>query len=242
MVKMIRHAPLVKIFKWHLPFIFWGALFAVFFSVMYFKWYQLKPLKGIEAGTYLRLMEGNNRFAAGHPRHPDESPEHRRKMAEGQKPFAIVVTCSDSRVSPELIFDQGIGDLFVIRTAGNLLSDMELGSIEYAVEHLGVKTILVMGHEQCGAISALLSDEAFEGHIKTIIDSLKHEKEIQYGLSHHDLRYAIKANVVHQVTNLQNNFTKETKGEKENVEIKGVIYSLDDGRVLPLETFKPLSN
>lgn len=239
---MIRHAPLVKLFKWHLPFIFWGALFAVFFSVMYFKWYHIKPLKGIDAGTYLRLMEGNNRFASGHPRHPDESPEHRRKMAEGQKPFAVVVTCSDSRLSPELIFDQGIGDLFVIRTAGNLMSDMELGSIEYAVEHLGVNTILVMGHEKCGAISALLSDEAFGGHIKTIIDSLKNEKEIQYGLKHHDLDYAIKANVVHQVEHLQRNFAANANTKKEAVEIKGVVYSLNEGRVLPLETFKTIPN
>ncbi len=239
---MVRHAPLLKLFRWHLPFIFWGALFAVFFSVMYFKWYHLKPLKGIEAGTYLRLMEGNNRFAAGHPRHPDESPEHRRKVAEGQKPFAVIVTCSDSRVSPELIFDQGIGDLFVIRTAGNLLSDMELGSIEYAVEHLGVKTVLVMGHEKCGAISALLSDEKFEGHVRVIIDSLKQEKEIQYGLSHHDLGYAIRANVVHQVNNLKITLAKIAGKEHDPIEIRGVIYSLNDGRVFPLETFKTLKD
>lgn len=239
---MIRHATMLKLLKWHLPFIFWGALFAVFFSVMYFKWYQIKPIKGIEAGTYLRLMEGNKRFAEGHPRHPDESPEHRRKMAEGQKPFAVIVTCSDSRLSPELIFDQGIGDLFVIRTAGNLLSDMELGSIEYAVEHLGVKNILVMGHEECGAIKALLSDEEFHGHIKTIIDSLKQEKEIQYALSHHDLPYAIKANVVHQVKSLQKTFANFEESSLDPVTINGVIYSLADGRVLPLETFKTKSN
>ncbi len=221
---------------------FWGALFAVIFSVMYFKWYDLKPMEGIDAGTYLRLMEGNKRFASGHPRHPDESPGHRRKMAKGQKPFAVIVTCSDSRLSPELIFDQGIGDLFVIRTAGNLISDMEMGSIEYAVEHLGVRTILVMGHEECGAIKALMSDEIFHGHIKTIIDSLRQEKEIQYGLTHHDLPYAIKANVVHQVKSLQKAFIGFKEESPDPVMINGVVYSLDDGRVLPLETFKTHSN
>lgn len=239
---MVKHAPWLKLLKWHLPFIFWGGLFATIFAVMYFKWYELKPLKGLDADTYIRLMEGNKRFAEGHPRHPDESPEHRRKMAEGQKPFAVVVTCSDSRLSPELIFDQGIGDLFVIRTAGNLLSDMEIGSIEYAVEHLNVNTILVMGHEECGAIKALLSEEEFHSYVKIIIDSLKSEKEIQHALNHHDLAYAIKANVVHQVKTLQHSFESFRNSSLDPIIIKGVVYSLDDGRVIPLENFKTIAN
>jgi carbonic anhydrase len=99
-----------------------------------------------------------------------------------------------------------------------------------------------MGHEECGAIKALLSDEEFHGHIKTIIDSLKQEKEIQYALSHHDLPYAIKANVVHQVKSLQKTFANFEESSLDPVTINGVIYSLADGRVLPLETFKTKSN
>lgn len=237
---MVKHAPWLKLLKWHLPFIFWGGLFATIFAVIYFKWYELKPLKGLEANSYIRLMEGNKRFSSGHPRHPDESREHRKKVAAAQNPFAVIVTCSDSRLSPELIFDQGLGDLFVIRTAGNLLSDMELGSIEYAVEHLGVNTVVVMGHEACGAIKALMSNEPFHGHIKTIIDSLQLEPEIQEALLQQNLEKAIKANVVHQVralrANLQHTITQAD--ERPDIMVTGLLYSLENGRVIPLDYFE----
>jgi len=237
---MVKHAPWLKLLKWHLPFVFWGGVFATVISVMYLKWYDLKPLKGLEANSYIRLMEGNKRFSSGHPRHPDESVEHRRKIAASQNPFAVIVTCSDSRVSPELIFDQGLGDLFVIRTAGNLLSDMEMGSIEYAVEHLRVNTVVVMGHEACGAIKALMSNQPFQGHIKTIIDSLQLEPEIQQALESQNLEQAIKANVVHQVRALRTNLQK-TITHAENrapVMVTGFLYSLESGRVIPLDYFE----
>ena len=93
-----------------------------------------------------RLMEGNARYVAGQSIHPDQTTERRAALAGGQAPFAIVLTCSDSRVSPELFFDQGLGDLFVIRNAGNVLDDHVIGSMEYAVEHLHVPLIIVVGH------------------------------------------------------------------------------------------------
>ncbi len=119
-----------------------------------------------------RLTEGNKRFVEGAATHPDQTAEHRVEVAGGQHPFAIVLTCADSRLSPEIIFDQGIGDIFVVRNAGNLLDDHVLGSIEYAVEHLHATLIVVLGHTKCGAVSAAVAGGEAPGHIKSIIESL----------------------------------------------------------------------
>ena len=100
------------------------------------------------------LRTGNRRFVAGDSNHPHESAQYRASLANEQHPFATVLACSDSRVTPVLIFDQGIGDLFVIRVAGNVVDDDVAGSIEYAVDHLGTKVLVVMGHENCGAVTA----------------------------------------------------------------------------------------
>lgn len=181
-------------------------------------------------------MEGNNRFAAGHPMHPDEKPDYRKLIAKAQHPCAIVVTCSDSRLSPELIFDQGLGDLFVIRTAGNLISNLELGSIEYAVEHLGATTIIVLGHEHCGAIEALMKNETAHGHIKTIIDSLKQEIEIKPALVNHDVHAAVIANIHHQVQSIINDPLIVELSQKYPIDVKGALYSLETGQVHPLES------
>lgn len=231
---MIRKATMAKQLKWHLPYIGIAAAATFLLSFLYFKWYELQPIDLENKDVFERLMEGNNRFASGHPRHPDESVSHRHEVAAGQHPFALVITCSDSRVSPELIFDQGLGDLFVIRTAGNLVSEMELGSIQYAVEHLDVKNIIVMGHEDCGAVKALLSDEHFEGHIKTIIDSLIHEKEILPSLKNHDLYAATIANVQHQVAAIANDAVIKNYTAKHPVSVRGVLYYIDNGKVVPL--------
>ena len=101
-----------------------------------------------------KLKVGNERFVSGHPVHPDETLDRIRELKKGQNPFVVVISCSDSRLPPELIFDQGLGDVFSIRTAGNVIGDYELGSIEYAIEHLHCKLIVVLGHENCGAIQA----------------------------------------------------------------------------------------
>jgi carbonic anhydrase len=117
-----------------------------------------------------RLVEGNRRFVVGTATHPHQSVERRTQLAQGQHPIAIVLTCSDSRVAPELYFDQGLGDLFVIRNAGNVVDDHVLGSIEYAVEHLHVSLIVVVGHEKCGAVAAAVSGGHVPGHIGSIIE------------------------------------------------------------------------
>lgn len=116
------------------------------------------------------LKCGNERYLSGVGGQGDISSSRRTVTAQnGQAPYAVVLTCSDSRVSPEHIFSAGIGELFVIRTAGNVVGELELGSIEYGVEHLGAKVVVIMGHSGCGAVSAALSEYA-ESNIKYIID------------------------------------------------------------------------
>ena len=102
-----------------------------------------------------KLLEGNARFVSGNVSHQDQYVlERRSELISSQHPFAIVVGCSDSRVPPEAVFDQGLGDIFVVRTAGQVLDNASLGSIEYAVEHLGVPLVVVLGHDSCGAVTA----------------------------------------------------------------------------------------
>lgn len=119
-----------------------------------------------------RLTEGNKRFVAGTATHPAQTAARRAETAQGQHPIAVVLTCADSRLSPEIIFDQGIGDLFVVRNAGNLADDHVLGSIEYAVEHLHVPLVIVLGHSKCGAVGAAVGGGEAPGHIKSIVASL----------------------------------------------------------------------
>lgn len=120
-----------------------------------------------------KLIEGNRRFSLSKPVHPNQNRERRQELVKGQKPFAIVVGCSDSRIPPEIIFDQGLGDLFVVRVAGNIVDDVALGSIEYAVDHLGTKLIVVLGHSKCGAVTATVQGGVPHGHIGNIMEAIK---------------------------------------------------------------------
>lgn len=115
-----------------------------------------------------RLMEGNQRFSSGRIEQKD-LVNRRMDLIKGQAPSAVVLSCSDSRVPPELVFDQGLGDIFVIRVAGNVTDPVELGSIEYAVEHLNVSLIIVLGHDKCGAVSATVKGGKHEGNIRSIV-------------------------------------------------------------------------
>jgi carbonic anhydrase len=109
------------------------------------------------ATAWKALKEGNERFVAGKPEHPSQSIQHRASLASAQKPTAVLFGCADSRVAAEIIFDQGLGDMFVVRTAGHVMDSAVLGSIEYAVTVLNVPLIVVLGHDSCGAVQATLS-------------------------------------------------------------------------------------
>ncbi len=127
--------------------------------------------KGEEA--YIKLMEGNKRFVSGNLMQKDLGDARRKELAKGQHPFAIVVTCSDSRVSPEIIFDQGLGELFVVRVAGNVVDSIALGSIEYAAEHLHAPLLIILGHTHCGAVTAAVDEKGKpEGNIGAIVKKI----------------------------------------------------------------------
>jgi carbonic anhydrase len=183
-----------------------------------------------------RLIQGNERFMTERPVHPDQTLSRIKELQKGQHPFAIVVSCSDSRVPPELIFDQGLGDIFVIRTAGNVIGDFELGSIEYAVEHLNAHLVVVLGHENCGAIGAFIEhkNDISDDHIQSIINYIKSEEE-EANLDENQTNYfdaAVRANVIHGVNYLKQSepYLKELINKKE-ILIVGAMYHLEDGKI-----------
>lgn len=120
-----------------------------------------------------KLMAGNKRHVDSRPAHPNSKRKRMGKMLEGQHPFAVILGCSDSRVPPEIVFDQGLGDLFVIRVAGNVFDDMVLGSIEYAAGHLNTPLVMVLGHSGCGAVEAATGGDEPEGALKSIVSAIK---------------------------------------------------------------------
>lgn len=119
------------------------------------------------------LLEGNKRFVDGDMVYPNHKRGDRIALRKGQNPPAIILGCSDSRVPPEIIFDQGLGDLFVIRVAGNVIDDIVLGSIEYAAEHLGSSLLMVLGHSDCGAVQAAMDDTELDGHVPRIAEVIE---------------------------------------------------------------------
>ncbi|WP_030672579.1 carbonic anhydrase [Streptomyces sp. NRRL B-1347] len=122
------------------------------------------------------LLEGNRRWAEVHSRHPHEDRARRREVAHGQHPFATVLSCVDSRVPPELLFDQGLGDLLCVRSAGEVLDEAVLGSLQFGVAEFGTPLILVLGHERCGAVAAtikqLRTGEPAPGHLSRLVESI----------------------------------------------------------------------
>jgi carbonic anhydrase len=183
-----------------------------------------------------KLINGNKLYMAGKSRHPHQTLERRVEVAQGQKPFAVILGCSDSRVPPEILFDQGLGDLFVIRVAGNVVDDAVQGSIEYAVEELGVPLIMVLGHEKCGAVKAAV--DVFEkggklpGQIETVVDKIKPAVQKVKGQPGNLLDNAIKANVVMVVGQLKASEPILAKFVKEGrLKVVGANYELDSGIV-----------
>ncbi|MEV4759615.1 carbonic anhydrase [Micromonospora sp. NPDC049559] len=183
-----------------------------------------------------RLLDGNRRFVAGRARHPHQSPRHLRELASGQHPFAITLGCADSRVPPELLFDQGLGDLFDNRVAGNIVDDLLLGSIEFAIEEFHPLVLVVLGHERCGAVSAtvnaLQGGESAPGHIGAIVEALRPIIEPLIGTETDVVEAGVRANVHAQVQQLL--ATSEIVAEKVQtgtLKVVGARYDLDDGRV-----------
>jgi carbonic anhydrase len=178
------------------------------------------------------LKEGNRRFAQGRMIHEHQNMERLVEVAQGQHPIAIIVGCSDSRVTPEIIFDQGLGDLFVVRVAGNVVDDQALGSIEYAVEHLHVGLVVVLGHDRCGAVAAAVSGADAPGHIQSIVEAIHPAVDIAKTEPGDLLDNAINENVRRVVEQLRT--AQPILGEEVgagHLRVVGARYLLDSGVV-----------
>ncbi len=211
-----------------------------------------------------KLKEGNSRFIAGNMQHPhesnddrtymaknsfenagmtflgmtaDEAAKRRAELTKSQHPIATIISCSDSRVPPEIVFDQGLGDLFIVRVAGNVINDEGLGSVEYSVDHLGTRLILVLGHQSCGAVKAARETIAAKGkapgHIQSLVTAIKPAVE---ATAKDDLDTTIKANVKNVVQALRSS-TPILKAEVDSgkIQVVGGYYSLDTGAVTFLD-------
>src|SRR5439155_4828809 len=176
-----------------------------------------------------KLKEGNLRFATSEVSKGKPTAARRKETAQAQHPFAIIIACADSRTGPELVFDQNLGDVFVVRTAGNLIDDHALGSIEYAVAHAGARLIVVLGHERCGAVEAALKSDHAPGHIDSLV---------------HDIQPAVKAakgkpgDAMHATTTENARLVAaQIKAQAElgdlakEVRIVSAVYDLDTGKV-----------
>jgi len=183
------------------------------------------------------LTKGNTRFAAGKPEYPHEGAARRAETAQGQHPLATIISCSDSRVPPEIVFDEGIGDLFIIRVIGNIGSVDETGSAEYGVEHLGTPLLLVLGHTKCGAVTAAVNHEKVHGsilpllsHIHPSVRTARHEHP---GLNGDQLiEEAIKTNVFHSIQELfaRSRIIRE-RIHAGKLKVVGAIYDISSGQV-----------
>ena len=179
-----------------------------------------------------KLLEGNKRYAGGKLIRPNQTSERRIAVAAKQSPFAIVLSCSDSRVVPEIAFDEGIGDLFVIRTAGNVSDDIVLGSIEYAVAELGVSLVMVMGHQSCGAVTAVVKGGELPGHIFRIAEAIKPAVEKVKGQPGDAVDNAVRSNVKMEVEDLKKSEpVLQEKIKAGKLMIVGGRYDLSSGLV-----------
>lgn len=185
-----------------------------------------------------RLSRGNERFVNGETTHPDQAVSRREALASGQKPFVAVLSCADSRVPPEIVFDQGLGDLFVVRSAGQVIDKAVMGSLQYGVEHLEVPLVVVLGHSACGAVKATVEAvstkaKASGTDIDALVEAITPAAETALGQTDDEekaIELAVEANVENIMAQLEKNELIEefvTKG----LVIKGAVYELETGEV-----------
>jgi carbonic anhydrase len=179
-----------------------------------------------------RLLDGNQRFVRQKRKYPDQSLERIRLVAKTQYPFAAIFGCADSRVPTEMVFDQGLGDLFVVRVAGNVVCDTAIGSLEYATAMLGSQLIVVLGHRRCGAVAEALQDEPISGRMSLIVEGIKPAVEKVKSTTNNLQDNAVIANIQYQAQKLQESSTILTKlVRQDKLKIVGARYDLDTGKV-----------
>ncbi len=177
------------------------------------------------------LMEGNKRFIENKRENPNSSPARLAEVAEGQSPFASILSCADSRVPVEIIFDRGLGDLFVVRDAGNIATPEEIGSLEFGTLVLGAKALMVLGHQGCGAVAATIAGKPVPGQIGSIIEAIKPAVERAKGQPGDELENAVKANVLLQMERLKASPVIAELITEGKLIVVGGYYDLDTGEV-----------
>jgi carbonic anhydrase len=192
-----------------------------------------KDVQQPTAATILAALKaGNQRHVGAHYFHPHETAKYRQELSAGQHPLASILTCADSRVAPEIIFDQGLGDLFDVRVAGNVAGDDEIASLEYAAEHLHTPVIVVMGHQKCGAVSAAVEGGKAAGHLSALItpisSAVEKAKHLQGDLVENSVRINVE-NVVEELRTSKPVLSELVSQGK--LSIVGAVYSLDTGKV-----------
>jgi carbonic anhydrase len=197
------------------------------------------PLSDPEAALQ-QLLAGNQRYCNAQYLHPHLNVARRQELAGGQKPFALVFSCVDSRVPPELVFDQGLGDLFVIRTAGHVLDRAAFGSIEFGVAELGIKLLVVLGHEKCGAIAATITalsrHEAAPSHIGALVEGITPAVEQARAQAGDLLHNSVAMQVAMTIRQLGTSPILRAALEQNSIKIVGARYHLDTGAVEILPT------
>lgn len=178
-----------------------------------------------------QLMEGNQRFVQQQSRHPHQSQARLLEVAQAQHPFATILSCADSRVPAEILFDQGIGDIFDIRIAGNIATPEAIGSIEYAVALLGSPLLMVLGHERCGAVTAAVRKEALPGDISSFVKAIQPALTGLEEPTPEGIDRAVTANVHYQIEQLQRSDLLSERLKSGKLKIVGSRYDLDTGTV-----------
>jgi len=178
-----------------------------------------------------KLMEGNQRFIQYQPQYPDQSQARLQEVAQAQHPFATILSCADSRVPAEIIFDQGLGDIFDVRIAGNIATSEVIGSIEYAVALLGTPVLMVLGHERCGAVTAAVKNQALPGEISSFVEAILPAVDQVKGQPGDAVDNAVIANVYYQIEQLKRSLLLTEQLQSGKLKIVGGRYDLDTGTV-----------
>ncbi len=178
-----------------------------------------------------KLMDGNKRFVDRKRQNPNQDLVRLAEVAKSQKPFAAILGCADSRFPSEIIFDQGLGDLFVCRVAGNVATPEEIGSLEFGTLVLGAKVLVVVGHKRCGAVDATIKGAQVPGQIGSLLDAIKPAVESSKGQAGDRLENASKANVLLQANRLKASPVISKLIEDKQLKVVGGYYDLDTGAV-----------
>lgn len=180
-----------------------------------------------------RLKVGNRRHADMHPYRPHQTDAWRAEISQAQHPFACVLACADSRVPPEMVFDTGLGDLFVVRVAGNIVDDAVLGSLEYAVEHLGVHLVVVLGHTNCGAVKAALAGKPPADHTGVLVRSIAPAVQRARARKGDLMENAVRENMRQSLQQLRTSEpVLHRLDARHELRLAGGIYQLDSGKVV----------